>query len=257
MVKEGYIMLLKFNSKFSQIIILDFLKKINSFINKTSKKDYKDDTDNDDNRLNNPLVDADSIISLSTASVKLDDALGLKSTGKCGICVKSVDTPGFKEMKKNVDDFLSVASGGNSGEYNFSYRSLLDDYGYLWFVLKGKKIEDLVAGITSIADTVHEKGFSKQLLATVFEFTNGYDVQDRGDGLAGESSSGRYLIYNNKTDRFYPFVPLNSGKGNNNNNPSQRKRNIVEEKKIMEEIGKDIPFEKDMGKWYPIWNIPV
>ncbi len=235
---------------------MDFLKKINSFINKTSKKDYKDNIHSDGNKLNNPLVDADSIISLSTASVKLDDALGLKSTGKCGICVKYVETPSFKEMKKNVDEFLSVASNGDGGVYNFSYKSLIDDYGYLWFVLEGKKIEDLVAGITSIADTIHEKGFSKQLLATLFEFTSGYGVRNEEDGFVDESQGSQFLIYNNKTDRFYPFVPANSSR-NRDSNSSQRRRNIVEERRIMDKIGKDIPFEKDMGKWYPIWNIPI
>ncbi len=210
--------------------MLDFLKKINSFINKTSKKDYKDNIISDDNKLNNPLVDADSIISLSSASVKLDDALGLKSTGKCGICVKYVETSYFKEMKKNIDDFLSVASNGSGGDFNFSYRSLVDDYGYLWFILEGKKIEDLVAGITSIADTIHEKGFSKQLLATLFEFTSGYGARNRGDGFASESQGSQFLIYNNKTDRFYPFVPINSNSSRGNNS-SQKRRNIVEEKK--------------------------
>jgi hypothetical protein len=58
------------------------------------------------------------------------------------------------------------------------------------------------------------------------------------------------LIYNYKLDKFYPFVPINE---------QQKQRDHSEELKIMSALAdeKKLPFEKEMSKWYPIWNIPV
>lgn len=59
----------------------------------------------------------------------------------------------------------------------------------------------------------------------------------------------QYLIYSYKLDKFYPFVPVNE---------QQKRRNHNAELKIMSAIADDeLPFEKEMSKWYPIWNIPV
>jgi hypothetical protein len=103
-------------------------------------------------------------------------------------------------------------------------------------VILSKTIEDNVAVITAIGDTIDQKGFSDRLLASIFEFNNGTLIE--------------YLIYNYKIDKFYPFVPINE---------QQKQRNHSEELKIMSALidEKKLPFEKDMSRWYPIWNIPV
>ena len=74
-------------------------------------------------------------------------------------------------MKQYVDDFLKIASDKKRNDFDITFRSLIDEYGYLWFILVGKSLEDIVAAINAIGDTVHERGFSVQLLANVFEFT--------------------------------------------------------------------------------------
>ena len=182
---------------------------------------------------------------------RLDEKFGLKSSGKCGICLKAVEIEQFKEMKEFIDKFLSIATTNKEkSEIDISYSSLVDEYGYLWFILKGTKLEDLTSSISSIGDTIHEKGFSKQLLATIFEFTSGYQNDDFKNN--GMGSTGQYLIYNDKSDKFYPFVPLND----KSLDTSSKKRNHDQEVKLMEELSNVIMFEKDMSQWYPIWNIP-
>lgn len=182
-----------------------------------------------DNSYNNVQTDSDAIFSLSSAYVTLENKLGLKSTGRCAICVKSVNTPDFDEMKQYVQDFLNAASKNNFG---VSFRNTVDSYGYLWIIIMGKAIEDIVASINTIGNTIEEKGFSNQLLASIFEFTNGYNTQ--------------YLIYNYKLDKFYPFVPT-----------GEKTRKNEEELKIMTAIENEIPFEKNFSFWYPIWNLPI
>ena len=112
--------------------------------------------------------------------------------------------------------------------------SIIDPYDYLWTIIVGKTIEDNVAAITSIGDTIEQKGFSDRILASVFDFNDGTIAQ--------------YLIYNYKLDKFYPFVPVSE---------QQKRRDHSKELKIMSAIADELPFEKETSNWYPIWNIPV
>jgi PspAB-like protein len=119
-------------------------------------------------------------------------------------------------------------------EFDLTFRSITDTYGYMWIVLEGKRIEDLLAGLTAVGDTIAEKGFSDQILAAVFEFYS----ERQGIGY-------QYLIYNYKRNKFYSFVPI-----------GQQDRNTEQEMQIMATIGDEVPFEKDMTLWYPLWNLP-
>jgi hypothetical protein len=200
----------------------------------------------------------------------LENNLGLKITGRSGIIVKSVGIEDFNEMKDHVDNYLSIISNEkHSIGWNITYRSLVDEQGYLWFMIEGKEIQDIVVAISSIGDTIHEKGFSRQLLAAIFEFTTGYsvgqsDIIDKHNGTDNTSNirgnnKSQFLIYNYKIDKFYPFVPLSiwsSSLTNTKLDSPNKKRNHEWELKMMEQIQDDIPFEKNKSLWYPIWNIP-
>jgi hypothetical protein len=218
---------------------------------------------NQNDKIDNPYIDNKAISALSTAYVKLDNKLGLKSTGRCGILVKNVDIPEFSDMKQYINSFLSNVSDKQKIDWDFSYQSIVDDYGYLWFMLKGKAIEDIAVAINAIGDTIHEKGYSRQLLAAIFEFTSGYNADGNRPGMdnintaVNNSNKNQYLIYNYKIDRFYPFVPLLSsadiaGKGLR----KKSRRNYEQELKIMEQIKDELPLEKEVKLWYPIWNMP-
>ena len=61
-----------------------------------------------------------------------------------------------------------------------------------------KTLEDNVAAIASIGDTIEERGFSDKLLASIFDFNDG--------------SIANYLIYNYKLDKFYPLYLLMNNK---------------------------------------------
>ncbi|MGZ5499748.1 MAG: PspA-associated protein PspAB, partial [Nitrososphaeraceae archaeon] len=66
------------------------------------------DNDKNNNNIDNPFIDSESIAALSLACIKLDENLGMKSTGKCGIFVKSVNSETFKQMKEHMDNFLKI-----------------------------------------------------------------------------------------------------------------------------------------------------
>lgn len=179
-----------------------------------------------------PETDSDAINSLSSTYVTLETKLNLNSTGRSAVCIKRVNTLQFNEMKQGIENFLDASKA----DFELTFRTVIDPYDYLWIIIISKTVEDNVAAITSIGDTIDQKGFSDRLLASVFEFNNGNITQ--------------YLIYNYKLDKFYPFVPIGQQQ-------KQKQRNHREEMKIMSAIAHELPFEKDMAHWYPIWNIPI
>lgn len=175
-------------------------------------------------------TDSDTISSLSSAYIALKTRLDLKSTGRSAICIKKVDLVPFSEMKQEIENFLDASKA----DFELTYRTIVDPYEYLWIIIMTKTLEDNVAAITSIGDTIEEKGFSDKLLASIFDFNDG--------------STANYLIYNYKLDKFYPFVPISE---------QQKRRDHDKELKIMSAVGDELPVEKEMSNWYPIWNIPI
>jgi hypothetical protein len=179
----------------------------------------------------NSKTDSDVLFSLSSAYLTIESKLGLKNSGRCALSLKTISGMYFNEMKDDIKRFLDISKT----DFELTYRTVIDSYGYLWVILEGKRMEDLLAGISAVGDTVDEKGFSDQLLAAIFEFT---DDRNRKE----------YLIYNYKRNTFYPFVPLDNDK---------KSRNTEEEMKIMATIGDEVPLERDMTLWYPLWDLPL
>jgi hypothetical protein len=161
--------------------------------------------------------------------------LGLKVTGRCALTFKTVSGTFFYEMEEDIRRFL----GSLQPEFEITWRTITDSYGYMWIVLEGKRIEDLLAGLTAVGDIVEERGFSDQLLAAVFEFSS-----EREAG--GGRRSYQYLVYNYKRNNFFPFVPT-----------GQKTRDTEQEMKLMATIAEEVPFEKDMALWYPLWDLPL
>jgi hypothetical protein len=181
-----------------------------------------------------PKAASDVLFSLSSSYVTLEVKLGLKVTGRCALTFKAVSNSdsSFYEMGQDIGRFL----GSLSPEFDLVHRTVTDTYGYTWITMEGKRIEDLLAGITAVSDMFEEKGFSNQLLAAVFEFSSERE----------QSGYFQYLIYNYKRNNFYPFAPTH-----------QKNRNTEQEMQIMAMIGEEVPFEKDMSLWYPLWDLPL
>jgi hypothetical protein len=175
---------------------------------------------------------SDAIFSLSSGYITLETKLGLKNTGRSAVSIKVVDGVYFSDMKEDIQRFLDASKT----EFGLRYRTVSDSYGYLWVIIEGTHMEDILVGVTAVGDTVEEKGFSDKLLAAIFEFRSNTDNND----------SIQYLIYNYKRNNFYPFVPA-----------GQKKRDTEQEMKILSAVGQEVHFEKDMAFWYPMWDLPL
>ncbi|MDQ3882852.1 MAG: hypothetical protein M3243_02220 [Thermoproteota archaeon] len=175
------------------------------------------------------------MFSLSSAYITLEVKMGLKVTGRCALTFKTVSGTFFYEMEQDIRQFL----GSLQPEFELTWRTTTDSYGYMWIIFEGKKIEDLLAGLTTVGDIVEERGFSDKLLAAVFEFSSNREELAR-------STRQAYLIYNYKRNKFYPFVPT-----------GEKTVDAEEQMKIMATIAEEIPVERDMTLWYPLWDLPL
>ena len=189
---------------------------------------------NDESRVN----DSDLIFSLSSSHITLDRKVGLVTTGRCVLVIKTNGGQYFREMELEVKRFLdALETEEDSSAADLRYDTITDYHGYLWIVLYGKRIEDLLAGLTAVGDLVMERGFSNQILAAVFQFYNERD-----------NNQSSFLIYDYKRNKFYPFVPVSH---------KRKTRNTTEEMRILETMADEMPFEKDKDLWHPLWNLPL
>ena len=177
-------------------------------------------------------TNSDAIFSLSSAYITLETKLGLKNTGRSAVSMKVVDGMYFSDMKEDIQRFLDASKT----DFDLRYRTLTDSYGYLWVIIEGKHMEDILAGVTAVGDMVEEKGFSDKLLAAIFEFSSNIE----------NNNSIQYLIYNYKRNNFYPFIPT-----------GQKNRDTEQEMKILSAVEQEVKFEKDMAFWYPLWDLPL
>jgi hypothetical protein len=188
---------------------------------------------NDESRVN----DSDLIFSLSSSHIILDRKIGLVTTGRCALVIKTNSGQYFREMEQEIKRFLDAIEREESSAIDLRYDTITDYDGYLWIILYGKRIEDLLVGVTAVGDLVIERGFSRQILAAVFQFYNEIN-----------NNQSSFLVYDYKQNKFYPFVPLSH---------KRETRNTTEEMKIMETIADEMPFEKDKDLWHPLWNLPL
>lgn len=178
--------------------------------------------------------DSDAISTLSSAYISLGVRLGLKCTGRCGICVETINGVEFDKLKLDIKNLLDTTK---ETAFDLSYSIHIDNNrGYAWIIIDASRIEDSVACIIAVGEIMEQKSLPQQYLSAVFEFSkDGTDYQPY------------YLIYNYKLDKFYPFVPMVS---------RRNARNKDEEIKIMKAVKDErLPCEEDMEKWRPIWHL--
>jgi hypothetical protein len=181
----------------------------------------------------------EGIFSLSSGYITLQTKLDLASTNRCGICIKNVNGTYFSNTIEEVQEFLRISNS----EFRTEHILINDKYGYLWIMIKGISIEDILVASNGIADVIVDRGLKDQMLAAVFEFRK---TVSPNSNLDSRQLEPQFLIFNYKREKFYPFVPL----------ASQEKRHSDLELVLASVISKEIPWETDMSVWYPMWEMP-
>ena len=172
-----------------------------------------------------PKSKTEKLFAMSTAYVTINTNLDMKSEG-AGICFKPLEASRFKNAEIEIGLLLQQSCK----ETNTLFKMQKDSYGYLWVILQDNDFEDLVTTLYLVSETLKEHDFGKQLLCAVFKF---------------KGKSTVYWIYNFKQASYYPFAP----KG--------KERDSSYEFRMRSIMDRELPIEKDVQRWYPLWDIPV
>src|SRR5512133_1749717 len=189
-----------------------------------------------------PKAKSDRLFAISTASITLESSLGLKPSGSAGICFKPLGATSYESAQKEIEELLEFSSKETETEFQMEK----DEFNFLWAIFKDPNFEDLVANIHLVSQTLEDRGFGEQILCAIYRFDR--EPEARADEKAHEKAAvGKavYWIYNFKQGTYYPFIPL-----------SDKQRDSPFEFRLRAEMEKELPVEKNVEKWYPLWGIP-
>jgi hypothetical protein len=170
----------------------------------------------------------DRLFALTTAAITLDVSCGLKPAGVGAIVFKPLSAGEFTQVDQDVEQLLtSVATSQGS-----SLDHKKDAFGYEWVIVRDAQLEDEVTAVYAVGKEFTERGFGGQLLAAVFRF----------DG----DDHPVYWIYGYKTGTFWPFVPT-----------SDKERDNSRELELKAKLEPELPVEKDLTKWFALFDAPI
>jgi len=173
----------------------------------------------------------DKLFGLTTCDVTMETALSMKPTNKAAISFRPVSTFDWGDLEKEIADLLEVSTHDSP----LTWKWFTDEFEFKWVILEAKEFENLIATANMIGDELTDHGFGDQLLAAIVQY------QDA-------DANQVYLIYNYKRATFYPFVP----------DPAKtRERLNAEEFRISGTLAKELPIEKEVESWYPLWGVPL
>jgi hypothetical protein len=172
----------------------------------------------------------DRLFAMSTAFVKMDMELALKSSGKAAIVFQPLATADFDGIVKDMEEVVE----GTGSDVGTKVTKSDDEYGYRWMVLEDPDFDDLVVGVNAVSGAIQGGGYGDRILAAVFSFRD-------------EQNRAVYWIYNYKRGSFYPFVPAGGS----------QQRDNERELRLKAQIGADLPVEPELERWFPLWGIPV
>ena len=172
----------------------------------------------------------DRLFAISTAYVTFETSLNITSRGSAAIVFQPLATADFESIVRDMEEVVRATAGDSGTTVDTSD----DTYGFRWLILRGKDFDDLVVGINAVSGALETGGYGDRVLCAVFAF---------------EDSRKRplYWIYNYKRGAFYPFVPAGSAQERDN------ERELV----LKAQIGKELPVEQELERWFPLWGIPI
>jgi hypothetical protein len=172
----------------------------------------------------------DRLFAMTTANITMETGLGLKSRQRAGVVFQPIGTADFRSIVEETEQLLT----GTAEETGTKVKTHDDEYGYRWLILEDPDPDDLVVAMNTVSVELQGAGYGDRLLAAVFAYSD-----DAGKPL--------YFIYNFKRGSYYPFVPA----------PGDKARNTEEELRTKAQLARDLPWEEDMARWFPLWDIPL
>jgi hypothetical protein len=172
----------------------------------------------------------DRLFAVSTAYVTMQTSLGMSSRGATAIVFQPLATADFESIVRDMEEVVR-ATASDSGT---TVASQDDSYGFRWLILRGSEFDDLVVGINAVSSALEAGGYGDRVLCAVFAFEDSHQRRV-------------YWIYNYKRGSFYPFAPAGGGEQRDN------EREMI----LKAQLGRELPVEEDVARWFPLWGIPI
>jgi len=171
----------------------------------------------------------DRLFALTTAAVTLNVECGLKPSGAGAVVFKPLSAGDFTRVESDVEQLVQKVAADNGSKLDRKS----DTFGFEWVIVRDPELEDQVTAVYGLANGLTEQGFGEQLLAAAFRF-------DGGDHPV-------YWIYGFKTGTYWPFVPTGSG----------QERDNARELELKAKLEPELPVEKDLTKWFALFDAPI
>jgi PspAB-like protein len=172
----------------------------------------------------------DRLFAMSTAYVTLQSGLSIVSLGRSAIVFQPLATSDFEAIVKEMEEVVQ----GTAADSATTVKRSDDAYGFRWLVLEGSDFEALIVGINAVSEALVAGGYGDRVLCAVFAFED-------------ERHKRLYWIYNFKRGTFYPFVPADGSE----------QRDTERELVLKAQIGRELPVEAELSRWFPLWGIPI
>jgi hypothetical protein len=188
-----------------------------------------------------PKAKSEKLFAISTASITLESSLSLKPSGYAGICFKPIGASAYESARKEIQELLEYSSKETETEFRLEK----DEFNFLWAIFNDPDFDDLVASIHLVSQTLEEHGFGEQILCAIYRFNSEPEAGTvEGEGKT-DVRKAVYWIYNFKQGTYYPFIPL-----------PNKQRDSSFEFRLRSDMEREMPIEKNVEKWYPLWGIP-
>ena len=162
---------------------------------------------------------------MSTAYVKLEMELELKTSGKAAIVFQPLATSDFEGIVRDMEEVVK----GTGEETGTTVTSTDDEFGYRWMILSDPDMEDLVVGVNAVSTAIQGGGYGDRVLCAVFALPR----QRAASPSTGSTTTS--------AARFYPFVPAGGA----------QQRDHERELRLKAQVGADLPVEPELERWFP------
>jgi hypothetical protein len=169
----------------------------------------------------------DALFSLPSAAITLQTAAAFNPTGVGSVCYRAAEGSAFAQTQQDVVTLLD-------NDDDPDVERTTDSFGFTWLITR-QAPDDLAALVTdlhTVNTSLEAQGFGSSLLCSLVAFT---DPSGRRLGL----------VYLYKQGTFYPFAPQGP----------QRRDNLLEIQ-VRDLLADDLPIEKDVSRWMPLWGAP-
>lgn len=171
--------------------------------------------------------DLDQLFAMPGAALTLEAAMDYRPTGVGAVAFRKPAGKAFAAVQQEIQDLLDLDSGPKVAVQE-------DTFGFTWLVVHKDPSDTpgLVTDLHAINATLQDSGFGPTLLCSLF-------------GFAGPDGQQLAMVYLFKQGTYYPFAPVSS----------DRRDNMLE-LQVRDELGSDLRFEPELGRWFALWGAP-